>query len=98
VDAPQPVLLVGGRRAGTHVSRETSGCAGCLPPDQRLSEEDLHAPALIDVEAASALRDNFTVHDAAYVVLAQALDAPLVTADITMQEAQRLGVEVRVVR
>lgn len=104
-----------------------------------LSEEDLHAPALIDFEVASALRGhvragkltaarltgaiedfaalqlqrhymtkllrhilrlraNFTAYDAAYVVLAQALDAPLVTADVKMQEAQRLGVEVRVLR
>lgn len=45
-----------------------------------------------------ALRDNFTVYDAAYVVLAQALDLPLVTADQKMAEARRLGVDVRVFR
>lgn len=41
------------------------------------------------------LRDNFTVYDAAYVVLASALDAPLVTADTKMQDAERFGVDVR---
>ena len=30
------------------------------------------------------LRDNLTVYDAAYVVLAEALDAPLVTADAAL--------------
>ena len=44
------------------------------------------------------LRDNFTVYDAAYVVLAQALDAPLVTADLKIQEAERVGVTVHVHR
>jgi predicted nucleic acid-binding protein len=43
------------------------------------------------------LRDNFTVYDAVYLVLAQALEAPIVTADAKLQEAARLGVDVRVV-
>jgi predicted nucleic acid-binding protein len=104
-----------------------------------IADEDLHAPALLDFEVASALRghllagklnrarsdeaiedfsalhierhqmtsllrhvlalrDNFTVYDATYVVLAQALDAPLVTADLKMREAERTGVTVRVYR
>jgi predicted nucleic acid-binding protein len=104
-----------------------------------LADGDLHAPALLDFEVASALRghllagklnqarcaeaiedfsalhierhqmtallgyvldlrDNFTVYDAAYVVLAQALDAPLVTADLKMREAERVGVTIRVYR
>jgi predicted nucleic acid-binding protein len=104
-----------------------------------ITDEDLHAPALLDFEVASALRghllagklnparcaeaiedfsalllerhemtsllghmlalrDNFTVYDAAYIVLAQALDAPLVTFDLKMQEAERLGITVRVYR
>lgn len=42
------------------------------------------------------LRDNFTVHDAAYLVLAQALEAPVVSADAKLQEATRLGVRVQV--
>lgn len=104
-----------------------------------LADEELHAPALLDFEVASALRghalggkldqvrldqaiedfsafriqrhqmtdllghvldlrDNFTVHDATYVILAQALEAPLVTADAKMNEAKRVGVEVRLLR
>lgn len=104
-----------------------------------IADEDLHAPALLDYEVASALRghtlagvlssvqmtdaaadfralrieryplatmmrsvlglkDNFTVYDAAYVVLAQALDAPMVTADTKLTAARTLGVDVRVVR
>ena len=102
-----------------------------------LSDEELHAPALLDFEVASALRghvlagkldpgrldeavedftafrierhpmtgmlghmldlrDNFTVYDAAYLVLAQALEAPIVSADAKLKEAVRLGIEVRV--
>lgn len=41
------------------------------------------------------LRENFTAYDAAYVVLALGLHAPLVTSDRKMNEAARLGVEVR---
>jgi len=44
------------------------------------------------------LRDNFTVYDAAYVVLAQALDMPLITADAKLTEARRIGVDVRILR
>jgi predicted nucleic acid-binding protein len=40
------------------------------------------------------LRDNFTVYDAAYLVLAQALEAPIVSADAKLREATRLGVDV----
>jgi predicted nucleic acid-binding protein len=42
------------------------------------------------------LRGNFTAYDAAYVVLAQALEAPLLTADSKLRGAGRVGVEVRV--
>lgn len=42
------------------------------------------------------LRDNFTVYDAAYVVLAQALEAPLATSDHKMGEARGLGADVHV--
>jgi predicted nucleic acid-binding protein len=102
-----------------------------------LSDEELHAPALLDFEVASALRghvlagkldpgrldeavedftafrierhpmtdmlghmldlrDNLTVCDAAYLVLAQALEAPIVSADAKLKEAVRLGIDVRV--
>lgn len=104
-----------------------------------LADSELHAPALLDYEVASALRghtlagrlanqqaadavadfgslhihryplsmmmrgvldirDNYTVYDAAYVVLAQALEAPLVTADAKLAEARTVGVDVRVLR
>lgn len=104
-----------------------------------IADDELHAPALIDYEVASALRGhvlggklahtqlqdatedfgamqieryplsimmravldlraNYTVYDAAYVVLAQALDVPLVTADVKLLEARKIGVEVRVLR
>jgi predicted nucleic acid-binding protein len=103
-----------------------------------LADEDLHAPALLDFEVASALRghvlagkldsarldeaiddfaslhidrhlmtdmlgymlelrDNFTVYDAAYLVLADALQVPLLTADEKLAEARRLGIDVRMV-
>lgn len=42
------------------------------------------------------LRDNFTAYDAAYVVLAQGLGAPLVTCDSKLTAAQRFGVHVDV--
>lgn len=102
-----------------------------------LADRELHAPALIDYEVASALRghalagkldagqvdravedfadltitryplttmlgavldlrDNFTVYDAAYVVLAQLLEVPLVTADAKLAESRKLGIDVRV--
>lgn len=44
------------------------------------------------------LRHNFTVYDAAYVLLAQALEVPLATSDAKLNEAERLGVEVRLFR
>lgn len=43
------------------------------------------------------LRDNFTVYDASYIALAEALDAPIVTADSKLAEARRLGVVVEVI-
>jgi predicted nucleic acid-binding protein len=103
-----------------------------------LADEDLHAPALLDFEVASALRghllggkldpvrldeavaefaafhierhqmtdllghmldlrDNFTVYDAAYLVLARALEAPVVSADAKLKEATQLGIRVEVI-
>ncbi|MGH3931665.1 MAG: type II toxin-antitoxin system VapC family toxin [Pseudonocardiaceae bacterium] len=103
-----------------------------------LADEELHAPALLDFEVASALRghalgglldavrikealddfaalrierhqmthllghmfdlrQNFTAYDAAYVVLALGLNAPLITSDAKLKEAERLGVAVHMV-
>lgn len=47
-----------------------------------------------DLDAILELRDNFTVDDAAYVVLAQQLQAPLVTRDAKLIDARRIGVAV----
>ncbi|MDN5796481.1 MAG: type II toxin-antitoxin system VapC family toxin [Intrasporangium sp.] len=44
------------------------------------------------------LRGNFTVYDAAYLVLAQALEVPLVTADAKLSEGRKMGVDVQVLR
>jgi predicted nucleic acid-binding protein len=104
-----------------------------------LADEELHAPALLDFEVASALRghalggrldqvrleeaiddfsgfrierhqmtdllahildlrENFTVYAATYVILARALEVPLVTADTKMSEAERFGVDVHILR
>ncbi len=41
------------------------------------------------VPRALALRDNFSVYDGMYVVLAESLDAPLVTADAKLARAAR---------
>ena len=66
--------------------------------------EDFHAlrieryPLATMMRAVLDLSENFTVYDAAYVVLAQALEAQLVTADAKLLEACRLGVDVRVLR
>lgn len=121
---------------------EASAMAGALVDSsvparllERIADEDLHAPALLDFEIASVLRghllggkltsqrlaeatddfasfeiaryqmtgaldeilklrNNFTVYDAAYVVLARSLRAPLVTRDAKLLEAGRLGTEV----
>jgi predicted nucleic acid-binding protein len=43
------------------------------------------------------LRRNFNAYDASYVILAQALNAPLVTVDAKLTEAEKVGVEVRVI-
>ena len=47
------------------------------------------------LQAILDLSSNFTVYDAAYVVLAEALGA-LITVDTTLLEARRLDVDVRV--
>ncbi len=56
-------------------------------PITRLSPRDLVLPAF-------ALRDNLTVYDAVYVVVARAVDASLLTADGPLARAPKLGVTV----
>ncbi len=48
-------------------------------------------------EAAWTLRDNLTFYDALYVVLAQALRVPLLTADAKLARAPRLPCAVELV-
>ena len=73
---------------------------------QRASEaiEDLIAlpllryPTLQLIDRAWELRHNFTAYDALYVALAEALDAPLVTADAALASAAERHSDVAVVR
>lgn len=79
--------------------------AGLLT-EQRMADavEDFSAlrieryPLATMMRSVLDLKDNFTVYDAAYIVLAQALDAPLVTADTKLAGAATLGVDVQVLR
>lgn len=53
-----------------------------------LADLDLHRHAHFDVLArAWALRENVTAYDAMYVVLAEAIDAPLITCDEPLSKA-----------
>ncbi len=57
-------------------------------------DTDLHVPALCDVEVTAAVRrallgGNLSVYDAAYVALAEALGAALLTADRSLERAVR---------
>ncbi len=46
------------------------------------------------VEAVWSLRHNLTPRDACYVITARALDVPLLTADLRLARAPKLGVPV----
>lgn len=50
------------------------------------------------MRAVLDLHANYTASDASYVVLAQVLAAPLITADAKLLEARKVGVDVRVMR
>jgi predicted nucleic acid-binding protein len=105
------------------------------PLVERMVEEDLHAPHLIDLEVLNALRglvrgrkvsaerveyaradyfdlsitrypheplaarvwalrENLTAYDAAYVALAEALEAPLLSCDVRLASATEHGVRI----
>ncbi|HEX8065536.1 MAG TPA: type II toxin-antitoxin system VapC family toxin [Thermoleophilaceae bacterium] len=54
-----------------------------------------HAPLLTRIWD---LRDNLTTYDAAYVALAEAVDAPLVTADARLPRAPAISCDVELLR
>jgi predicted nucleic acid-binding protein len=54
------------------------------------------APHLALLRRIWSLRENLTPYDAAYVALAEALDAPLVTADAALASAPHIRCEVDV--
>lgn len=60
-------------------------------PITRFSHRDLTIPAF-------ALRDNLTVYDAVYAVVARAVDAALLTADGPLSRAPRLGIPIHHLR
>jgi predicted nucleic acid-binding protein len=77
---------------------------------QRLATADCFAPELLDIEVPDLpvarvshralspriweLRDSLTAYDAAYVALAERLDAPLVTCDAKLAAAHGHAVEI----
>lgn len=50
------------------------------------------------MRAVLDLRAHYTAYEAVYVVLAQALAAPLISADAKLLEARKVGVDVRVMQ
>lgn len=77
---------------------------GTIEPDRgRLALEQL---VLLDIERYAhdllltriwALRDNVTAYDAAYVALAEALDAPLLTTDRRLSTASGIRAQIELV-
>ncbi|HEU4807624.1 MAG TPA: type II toxin-antitoxin system VapC family toxin, partial [Homoserinimonas sp.] len=74
------------------VRRLTSG--GALPPNIAREAIELwrgldirRHPAAATMQRTWDLRDNLSAYDAAYVALAEAMDAPLLTADRRMARA-----------
>ena len=56
------------------------------------------APHLSLLARCWELRDNLTIYDATYVALAEALDAPLVTADTRVARAPGTTCQIEVLR
>ena len=78
---------------------------GLLTPERAAAAIEDFADLTIERQAMAAalpdiiaLRHNFTAYDAAYVVLARTLQAPVVTADAKLLEARRIGVDVWLAR
>ncbi len=82
----------GGLRAGQITARRAQQALDelVLLPIQRVSHMRL-------LRRIWELRANVSVYDAAYVALAEAIEAPLVTADARLARAPGLRCEVRVV-
>lgn len=55
-------------------------------------------PGRILIQRCCGLRDDLTVYDAAYVALAEALDAPLPTADTRLAKASGTGCHIEALR
>ena len=83
-----------GRLAGGHLDVRRAELA--LTDLQGLRLE--RAPALALVGRCWELRDNLTVYDAAYVALAEALTAPLLTADARLAKATGARCAIEVLR
>ena len=72
--------LVLGGHIGAHRGRDVLDLYDELPVARWASARDLRRRAF-------ALRDNFSAYDAAYVALAESLQAPLATRDLRLARA-----------
>nr|WP_244633001.1 type II toxin-antitoxin system VapC family toxin [Aeromicrobium sp. CFBP 8757] len=81
--------LVLGRHLGAHRGRDVLDRYEDLPVTRWATADDLRRRAF-------ELRDNFSAYDAAYVVLAEALDCPLATRDLRLARAAERLVDVLV--
>jgi predicted nucleic acid-binding protein len=67
--------------------RADPGRASAIYTEVRRIRAGTASPRALEFAMAVALERGLTVYDAAYVVLAEALDAPLVTADRQLADA-----------